>query len=228
MRGGLGCACAPAPDVGGGGDDRHGVGRQVFNGIDHAEYLGAAAIVADAARDGAVNDRAGTRLDDEVAGDRAVQDQLDAALQGRALGDEAIDGQVLADRQRPVDILMHRAQFSAPSECVIKDIIIYSEGGESDHCSAFLKFAVGASSGGLMGSAPAGPCDDGARPDAALSKPGHDQLGNSGSALWAEGCESAAFRPDSYERLYHPDLSSVGVVRNSIGPGAPEKRDVAK
>jgi len=112
--------------------------------------------------------------------------------------------------------------------CVIKDIIIYSEGGESDHCSAFLKFAVGASSGGLMGSAPAGPCDDGARPDAALSKPGHDQLGNSGSALWAEGCESAAFRPDSYERLYHPDLSSVGVVRNSIGPGAPEKRDVAK
>lgn len=84
-----------------------------------------------------------------------------------------------------------------------------------------------------MCSAPAGLRDDEARPDAALSKLGHDQLGimggiNSDSALWAEGYESAAFRPDSYERLYHPDLSSVGVVRNSIGPGAPEKRDVAK
>jgi hypothetical protein len=66
----------------GGGDDRRGVGGQILDGIDHAEYLGPPAVIADAPRDGAVDDGARSRLDHQVAGDRAVQDQLDAALQG--------------------------------------------------------------------------------------------------------------------------------------------------
>lgn len=46
--------------MGGGVDDRYGVRGKVFDGIDKAEDFGAPALVADASRDGAVDDRPGS------------------------------------------------------------------------------------------------------------------------------------------------------------------------
>lgn len=60
-------------------NDRRGIRGQVLDGIGHAEHFDPAAMIVDAPRDGAVDDRPQSRLNRKVAGDRAVQDQLNSS-----------------------------------------------------------------------------------------------------------------------------------------------------
>src|SRR3546814_21053873 len=105
----------PAPDMGGGIDDRDGVARAVGDGIGDPEDLDATAFVVDASRHRAMDDCARAGLDRQVARNCAVEDETDDPMQRRVASDPAIEGDILLDGAGACDLVVPRAHSAAAS-----------------------------------------------------------------------------------------------------------------